>query len=645
MKAKRHIALVLILLVVTACGSTMTPAAITATPRRPVPSPTTGIANSVPMPTQPELSPAQAEHWQHYPSYNDVQDLAFAPDGTLWAAVTGGVVQWDITSDMPLYHSLSNDVYSHVAHQIAITSDYGVWVATNSGIFCLDGDSDKNSAVWRTYTTEDGLPADAAYAIVVGANGMVWAGTEKGLVAFDGMQWTTYGPPNVSSTARIWYIAVADAGTVWASTHREGLWRYVPANDTWSIYRDEFPFPNARALGIADDGTPWMYVGYDNVYRLNNTMWEMAYEATGGRWVCDMAFPSTTRPYIATCSGYHSAGTGLAYFEGDAWDYITVDDGLLHNSLSSVALSHEGTLAVGTDRGISVQQNGVWRALRYGPTLRDITASAVTPDGMVWFGFGNSDSRPPGGGVARFDGRHWQYFDDGTLALPANVRTLAISPAGEVWAGGSGQIAHFQVERWHPFASYAAGDLWGNVHTLAFAPNGDLWAATDFDLYQFLGGAATDAPTAHKAKIPTALAIPADDTVWINRAALTHSGGAQTFDGATWLTPTTPVTYVNLFVAPNGDLWATGAQSVGHLAGTTWTHHAVGLPADLGVSALAFTPDDTLWAITHDQLLFWDSKRWRAIGLPFSVALHTLSASPDGSLWLGTDYGALHYRP
>ena len=109
-----------------------------------------------PTPARPRLS---AAHWQHYPSYNDIQDLAFAPDGTLWAAVMGGVVQWDLSTDTPTYHILPGGKYVHVIHQIAITPDNIVWGATSSGIARFDG------VTWRTFTIADGLPTDIIYTL------------------------------------------------------------------------------------------------------------------------------------------------------------------------------------------------------------------------------------------------------------------------------------------------------------------------------------------------------------------------------------------------------------------------------------------------------------------------------------------------
>ena len=63
--------------------------------------------------------------------------------------------------------------------------------------------------------------------------------------------------------------------------------------------------------------------------------------------------------------------------------------------------------------------------LKDGPTQDSATSVAVTPDGSVWFGFGDHSVSTPGGGLSRFDGHDWQYYLDN-----AEVNALAVSPDG-----------------------------------------------------------------------------------------------------------------------------------------------------------------------------------------------------------------------
>ncbi len=613
-------------------SATLTPAPSSVVPLQPSPSAT--VALLPPSPTGTPLPPEETAHWQHFPSYNDVQALAFAPDGALWAAITGGVVRWDLATDSPTFYAIEGAPYTDVVHDIAVAPDGAIWAATSGGVARFDG------ATWQLYTRAAGLPFDMARTLAFAPDGVLWAGGDGGLAWFDGAAWRTVTLPVGFSDALIWAVGVAPDGIVWASTHSGGVLRYDPRAGDWTTYTD-FPYLNARVLAVGSDGAPWVHIGYDNVYRFNGEMWEMAYEATGGRWVCDMAFATgRPTPYIATCEGYHTYGTGLAYSDGGQWNYITVDDGLLQNIISAVAVAPDGTLAVGTDRGISLGQGQSWRALRHGPALREVTAVAVTADGAAWFGFGTDASRPPGGGVTRFDGQTWQYFDAPSPIADANVRLMTISPSGELWAVSGCSISRFIEGAWQPFVTCDDGIL-GSIRSVAFAPTGDVWIASDFSAYHYVG----DAMTRYDGQLPTALAVTKASEVWLAHSTLA-GGGLSTFDGTDWITQTTtPLTMVyRLLATPDGALWAAGINGVFRFDGAQWASYE-GLPDGEGVTALVAAPDGVLWAATSNSLFFLDVARWQKVSLLFEATVYTLSCAPDGEVWLGTSKGALRYRP
>lgn len=608
------------------------PATLTPSPSPPSPSATFPPALSSPTPT---LLPTEAPApWQHFPSYNDVQALAFAPDGALWAAIIGGVVRWDLTTDSPTFYAIEGAPYTDVVHDIAVAFNGEIWAATSGGVARFDG------VAWTLYTRADGLPFDMATSLAFSPDGVVWASGDGGLAHFDGTFWRAVALPFKFSDVFTWAVGAAPDGSIWASTHNRGILHYDPRTRVWTP-RANFSSLNTRVLTVGPDGAPWVHNGYDNVYRFNGETWEMAYESTGGRWVCDMAFPAgSTTPYIATCEGFHTYGTGLAYFNGTTWDYITVDDGLLRNIISAVAVAPDGTLAVGTDRGISLGRGQSWRALRYGPALREVTAVAVTGDGVAWFGFGTGASRPPGGGITRFDGQTWQYFDAPSAAANANVLMMTVSPSGDLWAANGCGVLRFTGGAWQTFVP-CDGSLIGNVRSIAFASNDDVWIASDFNVGHYVG----DAQTIYSGQLPTALAITTAGEVWLAHSTLA-GGGLSTFDGTAWITQTTtPLTMVHhLLVTPDGALWAAGINGVFRFDGAQWASYE-GLPEGEGVAALVAAPDGALWAATSSSLFFLNGARWQEISLPFEVTVYSLFCAPDGTLWLGTSKGALHYHP
>lgn len=53
------------------------------------------------------------------------------------------------------------------------------------------------SAYYRQYTEADGLPSMTTYEMIQDSSGLLWMGTENGLVSFDGLEFTTYSHPEL----------------------------------------------------------------------------------------------------------------------------------------------------------------------------------------------------------------------------------------------------------------------------------------------------------------------------------------------------------------------------------------------------------------------------------------------------------------
>jgi ligand-binding sensor domain-containing protein len=421
--------------------------------------------------------------------------------------------------------------------------------------------------------------------------------------------------------------------------------RYEPAKDRWAIYTapEHFPYPNARVLTIAPDGAPWVHIGYDHVYRFDGQAWRAAYESGGGQWVCGITFDAAALPWIATCGGFHAYGRGLAHFSDEQWIYADASAGLPDNEITAVAIAPDGTVAAGSDRGVAVSRDGEWRTLHFGPTLSRVTAVVALPDGSATFGFGDSGSRPAGGGLARYEAHGWSY-EGGTQGLPvdANVHLLSLSLSGEIWAAGGCGLYRRSAEHWETLAT--CEQIQGPITTLAFDPSGAAWIGTPFALYRY----DSEELRVFEGHSAIALAVDRGGTVWALADSL-NGGALMTYDGATWQdrtadmpgTPERPLT-----VDADGALWA-GLQE-GGLArrdGVTWWRvtRADGLPFE-HVVLLVPDADGVLWAASGSSVARLVNGAWQRYDIP-TPGINALSPTPNGSLWLATDSGAFLLKP
>ncbi|MCP4537889.1 MAG: hypothetical protein GY832_12160 [Chloroflexi bacterium] len=194
----------------------------TATPDVPPPS-------TVPSTTTISTSPSPG--WTEYVSINDIYDLAFAPDDTLWAITNGGLVHWDLNTDTYTRHLIH-------ARNIAVAPDETLWLATDYGVCHFDG------AICKNYSTADGLIHNSVRVVAAASDRVVWVGTEKGINRFDGESWHSY-PSDVPITD----LTVDANGEVWVATSL-GVGRYLPAQNGWTTYTTEHGLPEAMVRTV-----------------------------------------------------------------------------------------------------------------------------------------------------------------------------------------------------------------------------------------------------------------------------------------------------------------------------------------------------------------------------------------------------------
>ena len=614
-------------------GAPVAPAPASTFP--PPPVPTAGVPFALPAPLPTPGGPVTA-----YPSLNSVTDLAFAPDGALWASTYEGLVRWDLATDNFQLMSEADGLPSPGVLSLAFAPDGSLWAGTQSGVARYDGSS------WRTYQLAGGQGDDLVYDVAVAPGGDVWAGTGRGASHFDGRAWRAFSPADGLAGAPVWQVAPAPDGTVWFSTHSGGVSRFDPASGSWTTFTapDSWQLPNARKLAIGPDGLPWVHIGYDNVYRFDGRRWVLAYP-TSGQWVCDMAFSGDGGPWIATCGGFHAHGGGLLHREGGQWSALTAKDGLVSDDLTALALRPDGVIAVGSQQGIGIHQAGRWRTLRTGPVLPTVTGAAVTPDGVAWFAFGDEHLQTAGGGLARFEGQRWQYVNSANgLPVSDNVRTLEVAPDGSLWAGGGCSLGRLREDKWEILAT--CDQVNGNVVNLSFAPDGTVWFATEFDVFRL----DAEGLVRYAQQLPLALSAAADGTAWVSHNPI--QGGwistlaARSPDGqppaGQPITDTLGIGVVtSLAGAADGTIWAGSGSGVARLAGpgAARLYTTVdGLPEG-GVVDLALAPDRSLWAATPRAVARLDGDRWMSYDLGLSDAGIRAIAVGNERIWLATNRG------
>lgn len=156
-----------------------------------------------------------------------------------------------------------------------------------------------------------------------------------------------------------------------------------------------------------------------------------------------------------------SEGSGVAAFDGEQWTSHTLQDGLASNQVSSLATGPEGTVWAGTfpvhddmviedaAGGLSAFDGEQWASYSAEDGLADneVRSVAVTDDGTVWAATAD--------GVSRFDGDAWATFTTEDGLADNDVWSVAVTDDGRVLAGTYGEVSVFDGETWR---GYRDGD-------------------------------------------------------------------------------------------------------------------------------------------------------------------------------------------
>ncbi|MEA2002531.1 MAG: hypothetical protein U9N84_11715 [Actinomycetota bacterium] len=341
---------------------------------------------------------------------NKVGDLAFAPDGHLWAATAGGLVRWDVTTGFFEIFTESDGVPGRDIDMLEIAPDGTVWIVAERGIGRYDGS-------WQVYSAENTPALDGQLdTLVVDRDGVVWVAVEGEAIArFDG-SWAAVDPPPDEGWPSVTPegLAVGPDGTLWVGSDNDGIFSFD--GSTWLNFTETDGVPvRAWSVIAAPDGTVWTWA---NGYYTDAELAE----------------------YVP--------GTGFARYDGSEWTTFTVEDGLLSNE-GSVVVDADGTVWVLHDE--------------LGPNHEPVPIGVSRFDGTTWTTSSDVDGSgggPSTGAVLRADGTRWMSTAsgivgfDGTdtieLVVPKELATPPVLPftliqdPGQAPVGVSTAIGDFE---------------------------------------------------------------------------------------------------------------------------------------------------------------------------------------------------------
>jgi ligand-binding sensor domain-containing protein len=295
----------------------------------------------------------------------------------------------------------NNSIAGKIIRSIYIEPNGTKWFATDKGISSFDGKT------WTNFNENDGLPVSGFNDIVhtQSTNGFnLWLASTKGVVMThleDNVLTieTTYTTGNsdlLSDT--VLAIAPDKAGYMWMGTSR-GL-NGLKSNTEWIIQTKKvFSLPITR-IGSSEDGWNYFTTQGGGVAR-NRT--DVDGISSASTYLADWTgLPSdfVNTLYIDTVTGNQWFGTpaGATYHVGteakENWTVYTTLNGLVNDSVLTIAGDAEGNIWFGTKGGVSRFGNSTWNSYTETDGLASNTVYSIAfdTDGSVWFGTANGVS-------------------------------------------------------------------------------------------------------------------------------------------------------------------------------------------------------------------------------------------------------------
>jgi ligand-binding sensor domain-containing protein len=281
---------------------------------------------------------------------NHVTSMAVDVQGTRWIMTWGGGLAKFDDAGWTIYNGLNSDIPdAGDAGRILAVDDEAAWLAIRANLVRFKG------TTWTTYTTgNSGLPG-APRCVAVDAGGHKWVGTTDGLAETDGLEWTVYRSENSPLPSNDVGVVVIDGdGNKWigggmpSHTSTKGPKGLVKFDGTeWTVYNtDNSGLPSNRVLCLAVDEVGNKWIGTDEgLVKFNGTDW-IVYAAAAS-WLC--AAPDGSIWGLEASKG----SWNMFRVRDDAWTVINLDDsGLPSFLINCFCVGPRGDFWFGTDGGL-----------------------------------------------------------------------------------------------------------------------------------------------------------------------------------------------------------------------------------------------------------------------------------------------------
>lgn len=309
---------------------------------------------------------------------------------------------------------------------------------------------------WTVYsTTNSDFGSNLFRAGAVESNGDLWFGTGGYLLHYDGGYWRCISAVQNASSIAIDRNNVKWVGTT-GTTGDFGVTKIDTTEQTtqaFSINSGALSSYDVRSIA-ADrfSGSIWIGTADQdaNVGKFDGKAWtnyNSSNSGIGDGVVNAVAVDNNGLKWFGT-GGRDDDGVHVFDENNGSWQSYPIAD------IRSLAVDNNNNIWAGTDQGIARYDHNSWTYYNtknanlpgvYGPGGEYVSSIAFDKNGVLWATFANSNGNYSVGGLARFDGKSWSFYNTNNSGLPSNnALFVTIDSNNTKWIGTDQGLAKFR---------------------------------------------------------------------------------------------------------------------------------------------------------------------------------------------------------
>jgi ligand-binding sensor domain-containing protein/signal transduction histidine kinase len=326
----------------------------------------------------------------------------------------------------------------------------------------------------RSWTCGVGLPANGINAITQTKDGFLWLGTQKGLVRFDGVEFSVIRLPDhpLFRIQTVSSLCQSRDGGFWFGVQNGAFGHYNLDTGFTTLPDDPWLNPGMHVATVYEAGDGSVWVGADGP----------AVRFVGGQTNLTMPFTNEIGCRSIYEDSHKRVWLGIANKKLCCWAAGRLaafpDPSMTNDLVFTMTEDALGQIWLGTERGLRCYDAAL-RRVKIPSMNNTITALLTDRQGVLWIG-------TVGAGLWRWqDGRFSTLQMTDGLA-DNHVNCLFEDREGSLWVGTRNGLTQVYDVRF-PLYAKSDGLPEGSYHGVCASAKGGLWAATSAGLSYFNG--------------------------------------------------------------------------------------------------------------------------------------------------------------